>query len=351
MKHNEHNPKRMIVPILLMAIAVTGLAVGLTSSGRGAIHSERIWSKICFPLGRLLVYLGVGLLIGQILEASGWTAKLGQWVRPITRWGRLKDESGAAFISSFVSGIVANTLLMGFHTEGKLTRKELILTYLLNTGLPIYLVHLPTTFFIVASLAGTAGIVYVCIGLGAALMRSVTVLLYCRMSLPKPSFTGSSADKDQRRGKAELAVGVWKNFRGRFLRLALYTLPIYILIFLINEWGFFVWLRQITARWVSTGVFPVEAAGVVIFTVAAEFSSGMAAAGALAEAGALTVKQTALALILGTIVATPIRAIRHQLPTHVGIFNLGLGSQLLLLSQAFRVVSLILVTVPYLLWG
>jgi hypothetical protein len=65
----------------------------------------------------------------------------------------------------------------------------------------------------------------------------------------------------------------------------------------------------------------------------------------------MTVKQTVLALVLGNIVATPIRALRHQLPSHVGIFAPKLGTELLLLSQGVRVLSLVLVALPYVWWG
>jgi len=77
----------------------------------------------------------------------------------------------------------------------------------------------------------------------------------------------------------------------------------------------------------------------------------MAAAGALLEAGTLTVKQTALALILGTIIAAPIRTIRHQLPAQVGLFSLAMGTELLLLSQGLRILSLLAVAIPYAVWG
>ncbi len=122
------------------------------------------------------------------------------------------------------------------------------------------------------------------------------------------------------------------------------------LVFLAVDWGFFLWLRKSFVGLVSDHFFPIEAAGIIIFALAAEFSSGMAAAGALLDAGTLTIKQTTLALILGTIIATPLRAIRHQLPTYAGLFNLSLAGQLLFLSQAFRIISLLLVTVPFAIW-
>jgi hypothetical protein len=58
-----------------------------------------------------------------------------------------------------------------------------------------------------------------------------------------------------------------------------------------------------------------------------------------------------MALILGNVVATPIRAMRHQLPSHAGIFTPKLGTQLLLISQGLRLGSLALVALPYAFWG
>jgi hypothetical protein len=348
----QTNRKRWIIaPILLTAAAALGMALEAMHLWGPGLSPQKIYSKLFLPLFRLLAYLGVGLLVGQIVETLGWTTRLAQWVRPLTRWGHLKDESGAAFISSFVSGIVANTMLMGFYREEKLTRKELVLTYLLNNGLPVYLVHLPTTLFVVSSLAGSAGIVYLLISFIAACLRSLGALIYARITFPSPSPKWSALINHLEPGEEKRAEKIWQKFRTRFLRLVLYTFPIYVLVFLTNEWELFAWLRSGTAGWISDRVFPVEAAGVVIFTLVAEFNSGMAAAGALVHAGALTVKQTVLALVLGTIVATPLRAVRHQLPAYAGLFDLGLGTELLLMSQGLRIISLIAVTAPYAVWG
>jgi hypothetical protein len=158
--------------------------------------------------------------------------------------------------------------------------------------------------------------------------------------LPRPKKEAGSWSKE-----------VWKKFRVRFSRVLLYTIPIYVFIFLLNEGGLFIWMREGMARWISLSFFPVEAASVVIFSIAAEFTSGMAAAGALLDAGALTVKQTVIALVLGSIVAAPIRAFRHQLPYLAGIFNPGFGTRLLALSQGTRILSLILVTIPLFFWS
>jgi hypothetical protein len=101
------------------------------------------------------------------------------------------------------------------------------------------------------------------------------------------------------------------------------------------------------AQYVVTTFIPVEALSMVILSFAAEFISGFAAAGALLDAGVITTKQTVLALLIGNIIAFPVRALRHQLPRYIGIFSPKMGTQLLLMGQGFRVVSLVIMGTIY----
>jgi len=72
-----------------------------------------------------------------------------------------------------------------------------------------------------------------------------------------------------------------------------------------------------------------------------------AAAGALLEAGVLTIKQTVIALLIGNILAFPVRALRHQLPRYIGIFSPKMGTQILLMGQGFRITSIMVVGILY----
>ena len=111
--------------------------------------------------------------------------------------------------------------------------------------------------------------------------------------------------------------------------------------------GFFSLARSWLAGYVVTIFVPVEALSFVVLSFAAEFTSGFAAAGALLDAGILTTKQTVIALLAGNIIAFPIRALRHQLPRYIGIFSPKMGTQLLLMGQGFRVLSLMIVGYLY----
>ena len=138
-------------------------------------------------------------------------------------------------------------------------------------------------------------------------------------------------------------------FVSRLTNILIIVLPVYLIIALISDMGFFLWLRKSLTLGVTSTFVPVEAMSIVIFSLVAEFTSGYAAAGAMLDAGTLTVSQTVLALLLGNIIAAPVRALRHQVPYYMGIFNPGLGTYLVIISQAFRLVSLIVIALIFLL--
>lgn len=336
-----------VLPIILLAVAAAGLLGAYFSVVEIKLDFESIQSKLITPLIRLMIFLGIGLLFGQLLETTGWTSKLAELARPMTKWANLKDESAASFVSSFVSGIAANTMLVTFHQNGRISRKEVTLTYLLNNGIPMFLLHLPTTFFLVVSLAGRSGAIYLAVTMTAALLRSGLIIVLCKFQLRDTRIVEGRMFEAPKIPPNQSLSRIWVKFRDRFVRVALYTAPIYVIVFLLNEYGLFKWMRHGLASSLLGDFIPVEAASMIVFSLTAEFGAGMAAAGALISTGALTEKQAAIALVIGTIVATPVRTIRHQLPTHLGLFNIALGTRLLVLSQGLRVISLIFVTFIY----
>ena len=54
-----------------------------------------------------------------------------------------------------------------------------------------------------------------------------------------------------------------------------------------------------------------------------------------------------LALMVGNILSTPMRAVRHQLPSYTGFFRPALALRLILANQGMRAASMVLVTLLY----
>jgi hypothetical protein len=81
--------------------------------------------------------------------------------------------------------------------------------------------------------------------------------------------------------------------------------------------------------------------------MAAEFTAGLAVASALIADAGLTQSQVVLALMLGNILSSPMRAFRHQFPYYAGIFRPRMAVKLIACNQTLRVVSLVLVGTVY----
>jgi hypothetical protein len=333
-------------PLLGLSIGLlvsAALLVWLTSAGdlsAGAAAKELAW-----PLTRILLLVGVGLIVGQVVEATGWTRHLARLAGPMFRFANLGSRCGAAFTTAFFSGVAANAMLVDTYREGNIDKGHLFLTNFVN-HFPAFFLHLPTTLFIVLPLAGLAGGIYMGLVLSAVILRTCCFLLVGRLFLSPPSEPETQepgAASSPREGLKNVAAQLRDRVPRRFLGIVQYVVPIYIFVYTLTQLGAFDALRQVLSGTAVGAVFPVESLSMVIIAFLADYTSGFATAGALLENGVLGLHQGALALLLGNVVAFPVRALRHQLPRYLGIYTPGMGTQILLLGQLTRVLSLLIV--------
>ena len=342
---DKKQSRSLFVSLAISLIIILGALILIEEMDATLIVSRLLW-----PLTRLMLFITLGLFIGQIIEASGWIRTMAVLARPLFRFGHLGDHCSAAFTAAFFSGVTANAMLLDFFKEGYITRRQLFLSNFINQ-LPAFFLHLPTTFFIVIPLTGWAGALYFLITFLAVVLRTILFLVFGRLALPAREKETEDAPDRKTTGQKNAMSSIWLRIKSRLPRriakITVYVVPIYSLVFILNALGLFKLLREALAGYVVTSFMPMESLSVIILSFAAEFTSGFAAAGALLEAGVLTVKQTVLALLMGNILAFPVRALRHQLPRYIGIFSPKMGTQLLLLGQGFRVTSIIIVGIIY----
>lgn len=308
-----------------------------------------LWHGLGWPLIRLIVSVSAGLLFANFIEALNWTRGLALLARPLIRLGHLSETAGASFSMAFFSGVGSNTLLAEAYDQGRMNKKELVLANLFNS-LPNYFIHLPTVFFLTAPLIKMAAFLYVGLTLLAALLRTALILVVGRLLLPSREAGDVAAVLAAHRPLTlrQALDKAWQRFRRRIRKIILFTVPIYTLIYLLNRFGLFRWLEQVMTEhltllsWLDPRSF-----GIVVAHVAAEFAAGLAAAGALLEAGTLDARQVVLALLVGNVLASPVRTFRHQYPYYAGIFSPRLAAELVFCSQAFRIGSIIAVGIFY----
>jgi hypothetical protein len=299
-------------------------------------------SNLLWPLFRLLMGLALALLAADVLEALQWIRYPARLAAPLARFAHLGDDAGAAFALAFLSPAAANGLLSQAHDEGKLSRKELRFANLFNS-FPNFLVHLPALFLLAWPVLGPPAACYAGLCLLAAAARTLLTMLAARALLPLPAHTGSAPLRDRPRSREREALRTaWERFRRRLLHLVRVTIPAYIVMYLLQKHGWFGavqdWLAG-HAGWLS--FLKPQALGIIVLHLAAETGAALAAAGGVFNTGGLSASEVVLALLVGNIVSTPMRAFRHQLPSYAGFFKPALALELVLVNQALRAASMV----------
>ena len=185
--------------------------------------------------------------------------------------------------------------------------------------------------------------------MSAAILRTLIVACIARMILPANPESGSQTQAPPKaRGFAEAWQSTKKRFHKRIRKIASYTVPIYTLFYFMNEAGLFAKAELFMTEHLSwLGWLSPQSISIITFQVASEFTAGVAAAGALLASGSMGQTEVVLALLVGNVLSSPVRALRHQYPYYAGIFKPVLAGQLIFISQGFRALSILVVMVVY----
>ncbi|BAV92255.1 conserved hypothetical protein [Candidatus Desulfovibrio trichonymphae] len=349
-----------------------------------------LWHSLGVPLLRLLTGLAAGLLVANLLEALHWTRHIARLAAPLSRAAHLRETAGAAFALAFVSPVAANGLLSEKYNAGLISGRELMLANLFNS-LPAYLVHTPTIFLLIWPVLGPPAALYVGLTLLAAAGRTCFTVLLGRLLLqpvpvrPQTAFPAdtpfASVQRDienvkllcrdfaaspclkivagrirsivKRQSQACFAPGdalrrACRRFAQRLPKLFGFTAPAYVLMYALQHCGVFhsaeLWITDNMA-WLS--FLKPQVMGIIALHLAAELGAALGAAGSALQAGGVYPRDIVLALMVGNILSTPMRALCHQLPSYTGFFRPGLALRLVLANQGLRAVSMTLMTVLY----
>lgn len=308
---------------------------------------DSLWHGLARPLSRLVIAMSAGILIANTLEALAWERRLARLASPLVRLSRMGESSGTAFVTSFFSAQAASAILSAAYAKGGIGKKELMLANIFNS-FPAYLVHLPSVAAVAVALLGKWGVIYLALGLSAALLRTLGTALAGHFMLPRPDCPDCYVPEEQRRNFSEIIKKIFGSFKRRLLRVLKFTLPIYVLFFFVQRWGGFEAAQRFMSEHASFLSFlNPEALSLVALNFTAETSSSMSAAAALLHSGTISGRDIVLALLAGNILSSPVRAVRHQLPSYAGYFPVGAASLLVLCNQGVRTASLIMIFALY----
>ena len=313
------------------------------------LFDAELWHRMIMPLVRLLITMSIGLLVANLIEALHWTRFIAKVASPLAKLAHLQAISGASFSLAFFSPAAANTLLAESYEKGQMSRRELVLANLFNSS-PTYLVHLPTLFSMVYAFLGVQALVYVGLTFMAATFRTVVTVIVGRVLLPAPQESNTANPLDASEGKSwqSVVATTLKRFKKRIGKLFSFTIPCYLAVYLMQKVGWFGIAEQFMVDHLQGISFiRPEAFGIIALHLAAESGVALSAAASLAHTGALSMPEIIMALLVGNIVSSPMRAFRHQYPSYSGYFAPSMAFVLVLMNQICRILSLATVAIAY----
>ena len=291
-------------------------------------------------LVRTIPMMVAGVFAAELIMAFNATARLSRFSRPLTTWTNLHRECGISFMMAFISPKAANTMLAGYHREGTITRREMIIAALMNS-FPNVMMHWRTLLPVYIPLLGITGLVYFAILVLVGIIKTGIVMIAGRRMLPAPD--GPDEREAEAKPRPEWKEGVQNAFRSSakpLRQILLISVPTIVIVAVLITLGVFDAVADVMQGIGSW--FPVPAAGFAI--IAAQFGSfiaGASVASTLLAAGTLSAQEILLTLLVGNILTSVTRGIRWYGTSYAAIFGPRTGALIQILSTGLRVAIMI----------
>ncbi len=303
------------------------------------------WRKLIIFL-ELALYIVIGVILGQMLEVAGVVKYIAIITKPFLFLGRLPSVAGPPFILSLQSGAVANSMLVSARDEGEMSNRQLYTSVLVVSCLSLF-AHLPTYIIPLAIAFGSfSAWLFFSVRFGAILVEILVILLVSNLFIRR--FTGDNtvdipeAERLERKKKNKsdernYFAKVWARSRRTIRRILLYTTPSFFGLGLLEYFGFFTWLNHTVPGLFNYSFLPPEATA-IIPAQAINLYNGIITAGNFIDEGNISAVQAVIILLAGSIITSPLRTLKHALPTYIGILGPKPGLVLALSAQILRII-------------
>ena len=290
---------------------------------------------------KLTVYVGVACYIGAIFEYKAWSRFASFLATPLIKFGKLPKVCGIAFLTALFSNHAANSMITGSYSAKRITRTEMMISALCNSYCAM-VSHSMRIFFPLFGAIGMASVAYYSITFSTGLLMTIAFLLIARfrkeISIDEDSHI--SVKKQKKLSWKEVLFKSWKRTRGLILRVITISGPIYFLVAYLNKLGAFKQWHKAMPEDLVTWLTP-EMLAVMTARLGRMTTAGNVAEKFLLE-GKIELWQIVLAFLIGNVITNPIRTVRRNLPSALGIFPGRDGLWIVLILQGLRFIFALL---------
>ena len=303
-----------------------------------------MWQVIDLVIHELyyLAFTALGIALGVLVmnyvmgreSVVRLVDRLGRWV---TRLSGLPGYCSLPFVVSLVSPSTASSMLVAMYRDGRLTRRELYVASLIN-AFPALLSHLRTLVPVLLSTMGVYGLAYLSILMAIGLAQMLIFAIIGRRY---------AAGGKGVAGSAGLVSGNVLSLR-RALRLIVRM----VVVTAVTSAAFTVVMGLGIDQYINDYLSHAFSAlnpyvvGLIVAYMVSD-SAAFAAAGTLISngfSGTLVIRW----LLLGYVVSSLVRGVRHNAPYYLGIYGFRDGVAILLISILTR--ALLALVVLGVLW-
>lgn len=297
---------------------------------------EIILERVLPGVVRLIVYISLGIALGWVLEALGVVRRLGHWVKPVIRWASLPPVCATAFVTALASQKAAGGMLSAAYSNREISRRSLILGGA-AISFPSAMMKLRFAAPLLITTLGLAGLAYTgFVIVGSALVLTVVMIGGHVWREAAPAGDGGA----ERAEAAETALArpgwrvAWERWRQLLPRVLLVAVPIYTLVAVLGETGFFGKLADTFPPQLER-FLPPEAMAVIVMQMGST-TRAVPVAQEFLNSGALSPASLFFALVTGYVISLPFRVMRRSLPSVLSLYPGRNGVWILVTSQSPR---------------
>ncbi|NOY75234.1 MAG: hypothetical protein GXP32_05520 [Kiritimatiellaeota bacterium] len=302
---------------------------------------DPLFIRLATGILRLVLVVGLGCFAGAVFEYRGWIRYISFLAKPMMRLAKLPDICGTAFITAIVSNNAANSIISDAYSEKRIKRREMFLSAVANS----YLAEVSHAFrimFVIIFTLGLPGVLYFIIQFSIGLARTCLILVFGKEKVGTNA--GCHIERDSTKRRMPWRETFKKAFArtSRMLkRIVLVTVPIYVGVVLMSKYGVFTAWRNSMPEFLTPYFSPEVMT--VMFARLGGFVSAASVAMELSDKGVISVAQILLAFFAGNLVTNPIRTVRRNLPSALGIFPGKDGFWIVMILQVSRFATALLV--------
>lgn len=293
---------------------------------------------------KIVPTVAIATFVGTVLELRNWIRWMKVLLKPFISFGRLPQLSGVAMVMALFSNKSAGALLSGALSDGEISQGELRVTAMCNSYLA-YLSHSLRIFFPTVGAIGLAGFYYFGIQFTLGFLIICVALFFHRGSKEKSRSTSKNEKVTER--KIPSWGAIFKRATKRtwrvVMRLVFISVPSYLIVRWLSSKGVFeLWQEMMPEQ--LAHFFPAEVMAVTV-SMLGGIVNAATVGGEFLQGGELSNTQVVFAMLVGSAMGNPVRTIRRNLPSAMGIFHPKDGLFIVGVMQSARFVTVILVCV------